>query len=184
MNLTRVVLGIHWVPLLSGCLMGGMAHTGGIGRGEIGPMQGPLQHAEASSGELTIALSFPIPSTATAVPMEARLGTASDRREPTDGEIWLRIQTPGGNVDEIRMQRVDSSAGRTYQAMYSFRNPGSYLVTAEGRKETGTGAQTVSVTTRADVGGESNGGRNDWLIPAAILGGLGTVVTMVVVMGR
>lgn len=94
MNLTRVVLGIHWVPLLSGCLMGGMAHTGGIGRGEIGPMQGPLQHAEASSGELTIALSFPIPSTATAVPMEARLGTASDRREPTDGEIWLRIQTP------------------------------------------------------------------------------------------
>jgi hypothetical protein len=186
MDLKRAAMGITWVSLLSGCMMGGMAHPGGmggVGPRETGQALGPLQYAEASSGDLTIALSFPTPSSGAMVAMDARLTTASDPHELINGKIWLRIQTPSGSLDELRMQRLHSSAGATYQATYNFRTPGFYLVTAEGSIETDANVRTASVTTRVPVSGEVHADRHDWLMPMAVLGGLGMVVMMVVMMG-
>ncbi len=190
MQLTRAVLGVAGVPLLSGCMMmGAMGHTGGLaGTGMAGPMEGEkvegsLQRAEASSGGLAIALSFPAPTSGTVVTISALLLSDSGDQEPTDGEIWLRVRTPGGSVDRLRMQSVRSSGAATHRARYGFVTPGLYLVTADARLGTGGDVRTVSVTARAKVSTEAHVDRHEWLMPAAAVGSLGMVAMMVVMMG-
>ena len=159
MQLTRVVLGVAGVPLLSGCLMlGGAGHTGNVHGvapavdGGSRELSAPFQRAEASSGSLTLALSFVTPRGGAAVTIDAQLHTDSASDAPTDGDVWLRIQAPGGGVDQFRMQRVQSSAAGTYQAEYRFSTAGLYLVTAEGRTGIGDHVRTVLVTTELEVG--------------------------------
>lgn len=168
MQQIRAVLGVAWVPLLTGCMMmGGLGHTSGLlGTGLGGPMETDktavlLQHAEASNGGLTIALTIPTPTSGTVVAISALL--RSDRRdeEPSDGEIWLRVQTPGGSVDRLRMQSVRSSGAATHRARYGFVTPGVYFVTADARLGTGADVRTVSVTTKAEVSREAHVGRHD-----------------------
>ncbi len=187
MDPRRVVLGAVCVQSLSGCMvMGGIGHMGGGAISAPGDMQSrdlsaSVQHAEASSGGLTIALSFPSPTGGDgAVPIDAWLITDTDHRDLTDGVVWLLIQTPTGGVDRVDMQLHSSSAG-TYRARYRFTVSGSYLVTAEGRSGTGADMRTVSVTTEATVEGGS-GGRDGWVTPVAVLGGLGMVVMMALMM--
>lgn len=186
---TRVVLSVAGIPLLSGCMMmGGIGHTGGLGgtagagHTESAQIGAPLERAEASSGGITIALSFRLPSHGAEVAIDAWLRADSAHHELADADIWLRIRTPSGGVDEIRMERLGSS-GETYQAHYGFPTAGPYHVTAEGRVGTAAAVRTVSVTTRVEVEGESHDGRHDWLMVGGILGGLGMVVLMALMMG-
>lgn len=187
MGARGVVAGVVWIPLLSGCLTGSSA-PGRIGPGEQvggGQTPGSIQRVESSSGDLTLSLSFPTPSRGAAVPMDAQLDTATDPDELTDGEISLRIQTPSGTVDQVPMERVYASAGLAYHAMYGFPAQGSYLVTAEGRVESGGEVRTASVTTRVVVAGDTQyADHRNWMMPMAVLGGLGMVVMMVVMMGN
>ena len=189
MRLTRPVLGVAGVPLLSGCLMlGGMGHTGdGLGvptaiDGSSTQLPAPLQRAEASSGSLTLALSFATPRSGAAVAIDAQLRADSAPHELTDGNVWLRIHTPGGSVDQFRMQRVYSSTAGTYQAQYRFPTAGLYLVTAEGRTGMGADVRTVLVTAEVEVSRGAQGDRHDWLAPVRILSSLGMVVTMALMM--
>lgn len=80
------VLSVAWIPLLGGCMtmgaMHGMGGTEAVGHGGSGFMHAGPQHAEARSGDLTPALSFPAPSSGAAVPIEATV-TAEPR---VDGE--------------------------------------------------------------------------------------------------
>lgn len=186
MNAVKL-LSIVWAPFLGACMMGGVAHTSRMGGpGPAGPdgTVGSLQHAEASSGGVTIVLSFPRPMMVGAVGMDARLTSADDPHTDLDGEVRLRVRTPGGGVDELPMPSLHSAAGVTYQAVYDFRSPGSYLVTAHGSIGTGKGATTASVTTRVDVGEESRWDGHDWMMPMAVLGGIGMVAMMAVMMSN
>lgn len=190
MRLTTKVLGIVWVPLLSACMMvGGAGHTDGwdgpedAGDAASGHAPAPLRRAEASSGGLTIALSIPAPAGGAALAIEAWLRPDSAGIDLDGADVRLRIETPGGRVDGLHMQRVDwPGPARHYQALYSFPTTGVYLVTAEGRTGTGPEIRMVSVTARADVSGHANGGRHDWVAPVAILGGLGMVAMMALMM--
>jgi hypothetical protein len=47
----------------------------------------------------------------------------------------------------------------------------------------GVDARTVSVTTETEVGGRMRGHEDGWLVPAAVLGGLGMVGMMLLMMG-
>jgi hypothetical protein len=158
MQQIRAVIGVAWVPLLSGCMaMGGLGHTSGLlGTGLGGHMESDkkallLQRAEASNGGLTIGLSFPPPTSGTVVTISALLRSDPGDQEPTEGEIWLRVQTPGGSVDRLRMQSVRSSGAATHRARYGFVTPGLYVVTADARLGTGADVRTVSVTTKVEV---------------------------------
>jgi len=190
MHLTRTVLSVAWVPLLSGCMaMGGLGHVGGMdgmahaGHPADGRMPGPLQRAEASNGDLAIELSFPGPTPGVAVALEARLRTDGPDDEPAVVVAWLRVRAPSGRVDELRMEPLDASAAGTYRAQYSFPVAGRYLLTAEARVGTGIAARTVTVTTAADVGGGDHTGSHLRSTPAALLGGLAMVATMTLMMG-
>lgn len=182
------LLGVTWVPLLSGCMMlGGAGHTGGwVGLDDAavsGQGPAPLRRAEASSGGLTIALSVPAPSGGTAVAIEAWLRPDSAGIDLDGADVRLRIETPGGRVDGLHMQRVDSATPGSYQAFYSFPTTGVYLVTAEGQAGTGAHVRTVAVTARTRVSAHARGGGHDWVTPVAILGGLAMVAAMALMMG-
>jgi hypothetical protein len=184
------MLNTAWVSVLSGCMMGGgMGHTSGTdwmgetGYAKDGQRPPPLQRAEASSAGLTIALSFPTPSSNATVPIDARLFADSAELELIDATIWLRIQTPSGEVAELRMQRLDPSSEGAYQARYTFTTAGLYLLTAEGQTGTGADKRAVSVTARAQVNGHGEHGGHDWNMPAAVLGGVAMVAMMAVMMG-
>jgi hypothetical protein len=152
MHLPAAVLGIVGVPLLSGCmLMGGWGHTAGLGASMAGhtvsrQTVGSLQRSEASSGGITITLSFPTPTIGSVVAISALLRSEGGDREPADGEVWLRVQTPSGIVDQLRMQRPAGIADGTHQTRYSFSTPGLYVVTADARSGTGAEVHAVSVT--------------------------------------
>lgn len=195
MDPTRSMLTTAWVPLLSGCMMwGGMGHTSGTdgmgeaGHAERGQVPQPLQRAEASSAGVTITLSFPTPSSDAAVVIDAQLvmdsvDADSVDQELIDADVWLRIQTPSGAVDQRRLQQLQSLPPGAYQAQYSFPIAGLYLVTAEARTGTGAAERTVSVTARTQVYDQAHGGQHHWLMPGAILAGLGMVATMALMMG-
>lgn len=206
MKRTRVVLAAVWVPFLSGCMMmGGLGHRGGLGhtsgpghgvgathRGDpgsaetadvaSGPIRPPLQHAEASNKGLSIELDLPTPSRGSVVAIDALLRRDGAQEELTEGEVWLRIRTPGGSVDSLRMQSTHSSREGSYRTYYGFPVGGQYLVTAEGRTGVVGDSRTVSVTARVDVSG-MHGSRPDWLVPAALLSGAGMVALMALMMG-
>lgn len=178
---------IVWAPFLGACMMGGVAHTSRMGGpGSVGTHEtgSSLQYAEASSGGVTIALSFPTPTIVGVVGMEARLTGVDGPETAIDGEVWLRVRTPGGGVDELPMRSLHSAAGVTYRAVYDFRTPGSYLVTADGWTGEEERANAASVTTRVDVGEESRWDRHDWLMPMAVLGGIGMLAMMAVMMSN
>lgn len=186
MGLTRSLLNTAWVPFLSGCMMwGGMGHTsgtdwmGGMGYAKNGES---LQRAEASSAGLTIVLSFPTPSSGAAVAIDATLFADSAPHALIDGDVWLQIQTPSGAVDQLRMERLQPSSEGAYETRYSFATAGLYLVTAEGRTRSGADERAVSVTAQAQVNGHAQDGGHHWLMPAAVLGGLGMVATMALMM--
>jgi len=190
MHLTRVVQSVAGVPLLGGCMMiGGLGHTGGRawmdepGHTVSGQGATTLQRAEASNNGLTIALSFPTPSRGDTVTIDAQLLMERSQDQRSDGDVWLRIQTPDRRVDRIRMQRDQVSAKETFQAQYCFPGAGVFLVTADGRAGTGSDMRTVSVTTVAEVGSSTHGVRHDWLLPVAALSGLAWIAMMVVMMG-
>jgi hypothetical protein len=170
-------------------IMGGWGHTAGIaGAGVTGHVPShqtiaPFQRSEASSGNLTITLSFPTPTGGSVVTVSAVLRSDGHDRDPADGEIWLPVERPDGRVDQLPMQRYQSATGAIYQAPYGFPTSGLYVVTADARAGTGTDARTVSVTTRAEVVAAAPGERHDWLIPAAVLGSLGMVAMMVFMTG-
>ena len=189
MGLGRLLLNTGWVPVLSGCMMwGGMGHTsgtdwmGGTGSAKNGQFSQRSVRAEATSAGLTIVLSFPPPSSGAAVAIDARLFADGVAHHVVDGDMWLRVQTPSGAVDQLRMQRLEPWSEGAYQAHYSFATPGLYLVTAEGRTGRGADERAVSVTARAQINGHAQDGRHQWLAPA-VLGGLGMVATMVLMMG-
>lgn len=190
MHLTRAALGVVGIPLLSGCMMmGAVGHAGGLtGMGVTGHMESgrpaPLrQRAEATSSGLTIALSFPRPTSGGACTISALLRSDGGAREPTDGEVWLHVQTPGGSVDRLPMERYESSTGWIYQTRYVFLTSGLYVVTADARSSAGKEVRTVSVTTRAEVSARAHSAGHDWLPPAALIGSLGMVAMMVIMMG-
>lgn len=189
MLLTRVVLRVAAIPLLSGCVMlGGMGHRSDVlGSATAVDVDGrrlpaPLHRAETSSGGLALALSFPTPRVGAAVAIDAQLRTDGAPEELNDGDVWLRIRTPGGNVDQFRMQRLGPSAGGTYRARYRFPDAGFYLVMAEARTGTGPDARTVLVTTELEVRPAENDERHDWLVSPGTLGGLGMIAAMAVMM--
>lgn len=188
MDPRRGVLGAAWVPLLSGCMMmGGIGHTTGGAISAPGDMHGrdvsaQLQHAEARSGDVAIHLSFANPvAGGGAVPIDAWLSGDGDRLDMADSVVWLQVQMPGGGVDRVRMERLHSSSAGPYRALYHFTTPGLYQVTAEGRMGAGADVRTVSVTTEAEVEAWP-GGRHGWVMPVAVLGGLGMVVLMTLMM--
>lgn len=181
MDMRKALLEVACVSLLSGCMTGGVGRTGTFSGREAG---GRSQYAEATTGDLTIALSVPAPSVGSQVAIAARLTLAERPQELVDGEMWLRVQAPSGNVDEVRMQRSQGSDAATYRAMYGFWAPGSYVVTAKARSEGGVGAE-ASVTTSVVVAGDSHYvDRHGWMMPMAVLGGVGMVVMMVVMMSN
>ena len=206
MKHTRVVLAVVWVPSVRGCMMmggpgqwGGSGRMGGPGHGvgaghmgdagsaetadvASGPIRPPLQHAEASNKGLTIELDLPTPSRGSIVAIDALLRRDDAPDELTEGEVWLRIRTPGGSVDSLRMQSTHSSRAGSYRAYYGFPAGGQYLVTAQGRTGVVGDSRTVSVTARVDVSG-MHGSRPDWLVPAALLSGAGLVALMALMMG-
>ena len=180
MNLRKMAPGIVWLPLLGGCM--GMAPGGHAGAGAAvgyGPHRSAAPvHAEASNGEVMIALSLREPIAGPVVDIDVRLVAESSELDAAAPEVRLRIRTPQGGMDEIVMDRVHSSAGGTHHARYVFRSPGPHLVTAEAWSATGD-VPAVSVTAEADVVGYRD--RHDWLMPVAIVGGL-AMLTMIVVM--
>lgn len=186
MHRMSVVLGVAWVPVLGGCMMMGGMHgvgaTGGGGDLERGPVSTELKYAEAVSGDLSLALSFPSPTADAAVPIGARLRTESDGRDLADAQVRLWIRAPGGSVDQVEMQHARSSVAGIFEAQYSFHALGRYLVTAEAQTGTVGDVREVSVTAEAEVGPAADRGRNTWLMPGALLGGLGMVALMAVMM--
>lgn len=143
----------------------------------------PLQRAEASNGGLTIELTLPTPRTGGIVAIDALLRTESDLDEPTDGDVRLRVRTPSGRVDSLRMQPAHSARERTYRTYYEFPVGGQYLVTAEGRMEVAGDSRAVSVTARVDVGSRAHGDRQNWLVPAALVSGAAMAALMALMMG-
>lgn len=187
MHRMSVVLGIAWVPVLGGCMMmGGMHGVGAMG-GDVdlgnGPVSTELRYAEAVSGDLSIALSFPSPTGDAPVPIGARLRTERDGRDLTDAHVRLWIRAPGGRIDQVDMRHARSSVAGIFEARYGFRAVGRYLLTAEGRTGTEGDIREVSVTAEAEVGPAADRGRPMWLMPGAFLGGLGMVALMAVMMG-
>lgn len=207
MTRTKVVLGAVSVPLLSSCMMmGGLGH--GVGSGpmsgpghaagsgyagdprwveaddvETVPAHAPLQRTEASNGGLTIELSLPTPHMGGIVAIDALLRMESNQDELTGGDVWLRVRTPSGSVDSLRMQPAHSSRGQTYRTYYGFPLGGLYLVTVEGRTGVAGDSRAVSVTARVDGGSETHGKRQNRLVPAALLSGAGMAALMVLMMG-
>lgn len=183
MKRTTGMLGIVGVPLLSGCMtMSGMAGAGGMGHG-WGEGDAGCQQAKARNGDLTLTLSFPVQARGGAAPIDARVAIEDGRGQLTDPEVWLRVRTPGGSVERIRMEPVEPAPAGAFRTRYDFRSSGRYLVTADGRAGTGDAARTVSVTSEAAVGGPHRAGRHDWLGPAAVLSGLAMTVLMFAMMG-
>jgi hypothetical protein len=182
MKRTTGVLGIVGIPWLSGCMMmSGMAGAVGMDHG-WGEGDDGWQQAEARNADLTLTLSFPAPARGGTVPIDARVATEDGRGQLTDPEIWLRVRTPGGSVERVRMEPVGPAPAGAFQTRYDFRSSGRYLVTADGRVGTGDAARTVSVTSEAAVRGHHRGGHHDWLGPAAVLGGLAMTALMVAMM--
>lgn len=188
MTLARAVLGVATMPLFGGCMMaGGWGHGGVPARtyadGHMAPdwtVAAPLR-AEATGDGLTIVLSIPTPAAGSVVTIGVQL--RSDGGDPeADAEIRLRIDGPGGSIDDLPMQRDRSSGAGTYQAQYGFAVPGRYAVTAEARSGAGAEVRTVSVSARAEVAAPA-GYRHDWAVPAAIIGGIGMVAMMAFLMG-
>jgi len=187
----RILLSVAGIPLLGGCMMmggpGHMAHLGSMdqsGHSMRTATATASQHAAATSNGLTIEIFVPTPSQGAAVTIDARVSANGDDHEVIDGDVWLRIQTPSGTIEQVRMQRPYSSTGGTYRAEYRFLTAGLYLVTAEGREGSGSELRTASVTTEVVVTGAQHGGDHDWLMPAAILGGLGMIAMMAVMMSH
>lgn len=185
MNKTTAVLGAAGVLLLGGCMMmGGLGHAHGLAGMQVtrhletGRTTGLQERAEASSGDFTITLSFPAPTRGSTRTISALLRSDRGDRESTDEAVLLRIQTPGGSVDELPMQGYPSPGGRIYQTQYRFETSGLYVLTADARARAGEDMPTVSVTIRAAVGTEADshwhGGRR--LQPS--FAGLGMVVMM------
>lgn len=191
MHSARILLSVAGVPLLAGCMMmGGSGHTA-----YLGPTHEPGHtvrsvvttsplHAAASTNGLVIEIFVPTASQGAAVTIDARVFADGDDHEVIEGAVWLRIQTPNGAVEEIRMQRPQSSTGGTYRAEYRFLLAGLYLVTAVGREGSGSDLRTASVTTEVEVTSTPHGDQHGWLMPAAILGGLGMIAMMAVMMGN
>lgn len=181
------VFGAAWVPLLSGCMMpfGAWHGDGPSGMGHMASWEVTevTQNAEASDDGLTIGLSFATPGWGREALIDASLSEEGVRREPVRGEVWLRIRTPGGSVDQLRMDPLGLSQGATHRARYRFADAGLYQVTAEGRIGSGSDTRSVSVTTDTEVDGRIHGHGDRWLPPAAVLGGLGMVAMMILMMG-
>lgn len=191
MHSARAVLSAAGVPLLGGCMMmGGLGHTAQLGSMDesghavTNAVATSPQRAAASTNGLTIEILVPTPIQGAAVTIDARVSADGDDHEVFDGDVWLRIRTPSGTVEQVRMERPYSSTGRTYRAEYRFPAAGLYVVTAEGREGSGSELRTASVTTEVEVGGTPHRGQHGWLMPAAILGGLGMIAMMAVMMGN
>lgn len=175
------MLGVVWLPLLGGCMATGVLHHAGV------PPEATYgegwHETQATSGDLTIAMSFPTPEGRAVTPIEARLRSGADGLELTDADVWLRIQTPGGSVERLHMQSVRSRAADWYQAQYSFGTAGSYLISADASVKTEGSVQTVSVTSLLEVGGGPHArDGHGWMMPLAVLGGLGMLTMMVLMM--
>lgn len=190
MRLTMAVLSVAGVPLLGGCMMmGGWGHAAGLmGPGLTRPgvseqRTASWRHAEAASDGLTLTLAFPVPTGGDGVTISAWLRWDDDVPEPPDGEIWLRIQTPGGSVDRVRMQEPASPADGTYRAWYAFVMSGTYVVTADARSGTGADTRMVSVTAEMETGDVRWDGESGWVTPAALAGGLGMLALWAAMMG-
>ncbi len=190
MHLTRAVLGIAGVPLVSGCMMmGGWGHTAGPASAHkkdhtvSGQTPASPVRSEASNGGLTIMLSLPRPTMDSVATITASLRSDRGDQEPIDGEIWLRVQTPSGSVDQLRMQKEHSLAGGIYQAQYGFPTLGLYAMTADARAGAGTDLRTVSVMIEVEIGDNRPEDGHHWLTPAALGGGLGMLALMAVMMG-
>jgi len=189
MNGKRSVLGAAGVSLLSGCMMpGGAWHaSGGHAMGHMAPLgSGQVTEvtrmAEARNGGLTIVLSFATPEWGGEALIDAAL-SEDDSHEATRGEVRLSIRTPGGRVDQLPMEPLGLSQGATHRARYRFADVGFYQVTAEGRMGSDADARTVSVTMETSVGGGARSNEDGWLVPAAVLGGVGMVTMMFLMMG-
>jgi len=181
MGMRRVLLNVAGVTLLSSCMASGVGPAGRFSGSEA---VRPLQYAEAATGDLTIALSFPTPSVGSQVAIAARLNVADRPQELIEGEMWLHVQAPSGSVEEVRMQRSQGSGPATYQAVYDFWAPGSYVVTARAWTEGDVGTE-ASVTTSVVVAGDPlHVDHRDWMMPMAVLGGVGMVVMMAVMMSN
>jgi hypothetical protein len=190
MRIRRSFFSIAWASLLSGCMM-----TGGAWHGDRAPAIGHMaslgssqvsevtRMVEANNGRLTIELSFATPGSGEELPIDATLSEDGVTRKPTHGDVRLNIRTPGGSVDQLRMEPLGLSQGATHQTRYRFADAGLYQLTAEGRMGSGVDARTVSVTTETEVGGRMRGHEDGWLVPAAVLGGLGMVGIMLLMMG-
>ena len=190
MDSTRAVLTIAGIPLLSGCMMmGGWGHLAGpMGThvpGDVTSGQGMVasQQADASSDGLTITLSVPVPTGGALVTISAWLRADHDDREPADGEVWLHIRTPRGNVDRLRMREPGFVGEGTFHAEYAFATSGAYVVTAEARSGTGRDARTVSVTAEVEVGDARWDDSAQWVTPVVVVGSLGMLALMAVLMG-
>lgn len=148
------------------------------------PAHGDGWHeAEATSGDLTIAMSFPNPDGRAVIPIEARLRSSAEGLELMGAEVWLRIQTPSGSVERIQMQRVESRTGGSYRAHYELRSAGSYLVSTDASVKTMCSQETVSVTSSLQVRSRPDAGDgHGWMMPLAVLGGLGMLTMMVLMM--
>jgi len=180
MHRIRLTMTFVAVPILSGCMMGWMAGPAPMSATNHGPSAG-LWQAEARNGDLRIALVFPVPTGDAPVPVEVRLATDEDR-ELAEADVWLRIRTPGGNVEQFRMEPARSSAAGTFETQYGFRTTGIHLVTAEARVGSGSSDRMASVTIEADVTGAQSSHRG-WWAPAAILGGVAMVLLMALMKG-
>ena len=188
MRITGALLGVAAVTLFSGCMMVPMAHTGdsvglaAAAQSRTGQNAAMLGRAQARGDGLDLVLSYRTPSGG-ATAFDAQLRTDGDPQELLDAEIRLRIRSPDGGVEQLAMRRVPSHATAQYHGAYRFPAVGSYLVTAEARTGVETYARTISVTTEVNAQDGSHHDQNDWLVPVAILGGLGTMVWMALMMG-
>jgi len=188
MRVTSTALSVAGAMLLGGSVaLGGMGHGGNLGAhaGHEGArlVPVPLHRAEASSSGLTIALSYPRPSSGVAVAIDARLRGDGTPHELNDATVWLRIEAPDGSVEELPMPPLSASATGTHRVQYVFPSAGVHLLTAEGQVGMGAAARTVSVTTATDVGREASAiDHRHWHAPAALLGGLGMVAMMALMM--
>lgn len=181
MNTGRRLLGGTWLILVSGCMTTGALHHSGAAP-DVADGQG-WHRVEAHSGGLAIEMVFPSPGGRAVVPVEARLWAEAEGRELTDGEVWLRVQTPTGRVDRVRMRNVPSRDGDWYEAQYGFRTTGSYMLSADASVSTGESVHEVSVTTRLQVDEELHGGYgHGWVMPLAVLGGVAMLTMMAVMM--
>ena len=190
MNRLGAFLSLAGLSLLGGCgmmgMMGGMHGASGMHGSAAGHGHelAPMVQAQAESGDLAIVLSFPAPRAAAVAPVVVVLRTAGEATDPEDAEVWLRVRTPDGNIDEVRMRSAPASAPGTYQAEYRFATAGPYAVTAEARAGGGPVARQVSVTTDVHLGAEVAARRQPWLTPATVLTGIAVGAMMILMMVR